>query len=314
MIYITGDIHGNKRRLFEIKYFCEQNHTTLDDYLIVLGDVGINYCKDIRDNILKNIMMESPITFICIRGNHELRPTDVSTYKEKEMFGGIVYQEDEYPNIVFLKDGGEYEINGRKFLAIGGAYSVDKDYRLLNGWNWFSNEQLSLDERNEISKKVNGKKYNYVLTHTCPFEWQPTELFLSSVDQSKVDKSMEIWLGELERTITYDKWYFGHFHGNKNMGKYEMLFEKIKPIDMYIDNNIYVEKIDTADNIVNKNKQKFYTIKNIAEYFKVSQGTVRNWVKKNYLIANKLNSGRYLISEDDLQTFIKEHYHYANNK
>ena len=131
MIYITGDIHGNKRRLFEIKYFCEQNHTTFDDYLIILGDVGINYCKDIRDSILKNIMAESPITFICIRGNHELRPTDVSTYKEKEMFGDIVYQEDEYPNIVFLKDGGEYEINGRKFLTIGGAYSVDKDYRMV---------------------------------------------------------------------------------------------------------------------------------------------------------------------------------------
>lgn len=293
MIYITGDIHGNRGRLYEIKYFCEQNHTTLDDYLIVLGDVGINYCKDMRDNILKNIVAESPITFVCIRGNHELRPTDVSTYKEKEMFGGVVYQEEEYPNIIFLKDGGEYKIDGRKFLAIGGAYSVDKDYRLLNGWNWFSNEQLSLEERNEISEKVNGKKYNYVLTHTCPFEWQPTELFLSSVDQSKVDKSMEIWLGELERTITYDKWYFGHFHGNKNMGKYEMLFEKIKPIDTYIEGE-YMEG------------KEFYTTKEIAEYFKVTQPTIRKWIKEDLLIGHKLNNGRYLISYASLQKFLKD--------
>ena len=311
MIYITGDIHGNKRRLYEIKYFCEQNHTTLNDYLIVLGDVGINYYKDIRDSILKNIIAELPITFVCIRGNHELRLTDVSTYKEKEMFGDIVYQENEYPNIIFLKDGGEYEINGMEFLAIGGAYSVDKDYRLLNGWNWFSNEQLSLDERNEISKKVNGKKYNYVLTHTCPFEWQPTELFLPSIDQNKVDNSMEIWLGELERTITYDKWYFGHFHGNKNMGKYEMLFEKIKPIDMYIDNNPFIDRIEKEKTTDGK---EFYTVKEVANYFRISQGTVRNWIKKNYIDSTKLKSGRYVISYDNLEKFVREHYHYANNK
>ena len=311
MIYITGDIHGNKRRLYEIKYFCEQNHTTLNDYLIVLGDVGINYYKDIRDSILKNIIAELPITFVCIRGNHELRLTDVSTYKEKEMFGDIVYQENEYPNIIFLKDGGEYEINGMEFLAIGGAYSVDKDYRLLNGWNWFSNEQLSLDERNEISKKVNGKKYNYVLTHTCPFEWQPTELFLPSIDQNKVDNSMEISLGELERTITYDKWYFGHFHGNKNMGKYEMLFEKIKPIDMYIDNNPFIDRIEKEKTTDGK---EFYTVKEVANYFRISQGTVRNWIKKNYIDSTKLKSGRYVISYDNLEKFVREHYHYANNK
>ena len=101
----------------------------------------------------------------------------------------------------------------------------------MHGYKWFANEQLSPEELQIILEKVKGKSYDIVLTHTCPFEWQPTELFLPSVDQSAVDRSMEIFLGEVERSITYNKFYCGHFHGNKNCGKFEMLFDKIKVIE-----------------------------------------------------------------------------------
>ena len=112
---------------------------------------------------------------------------------------------------------------------------------------------------------------------------------------------MEIWLGELERTIKYDKWYFGHFHGNKNMGKYEMLFEKIKSIDIFEEEKVMEGK-------------EFYTTNEIAEYFQVSPATIRNWIKKDMIIGNKLNNGRYLISYASLQKFLRDNYHYANNK
>ena len=40
MIYITGDTHRDFGRIFD---FCEENGTTKDDVLIILGDAGINY-------------------------------------------------------------------------------------------------------------------------------------------------------------------------------------------------------------------------------------------------------------------------------
>ena len=40
MVYITGDTHGDFTR---IEKFCHDFKTTKEDYLIILGDAGINY-------------------------------------------------------------------------------------------------------------------------------------------------------------------------------------------------------------------------------------------------------------------------------
>ena len=39
-IYITGDTHGDFRR---VAAFCDKVKSTKDDVLIILGDAGINY-------------------------------------------------------------------------------------------------------------------------------------------------------------------------------------------------------------------------------------------------------------------------------
>ena len=58
------------------------------------------------------------------------------------MWGGATaYMDKKYPNQIFAKDGEIYTINGRKTLVIGGAYSVDKPWRLATGNKWFESEQ-----------------------------------------------------------------------------------------------------------------------------------------------------------------------------
>ena len=126
MIYITGDKHADFRDVF---YFCYTNETTTDDILIVLGDAGINYYANQNDNILKNSLKEFSITFFCIHGNHEERPENIRSYKTKKFHNGDIYYEEEYPNILFAKDAEIYDFNGNSVLVIGGAYSVDKEYR-----------------------------------------------------------------------------------------------------------------------------------------------------------------------------------------
>jgi len=56
------------------------------------------------------------------------------------------------------------------------------------------------------------KRYDLVLSHTCPTIYEPTDLFLSTVDQSTVDKSMERFLGQIEWELDYQLWCWGHFH------------------------------------------------------------------------------------------------------
>ena len=55
----------------------------------------------------------------------------------------------------------------------------------------------------------------------------PTHLFIQSIDQSKVDKSMEKWMQTVADNISFDKWYFGHFHDNWQNDNYVMLYNGI---------------------------------------------------------------------------------------
>ena len=228
MIYITGDTHRSFSRLYTL-------YGTSNDMLIVLGDAGINYFLDESDIELKDYLNSFNIKLFCIRGNHEERPENISTYKEVEMFGGKVYIEEEFPNLIFAKDGEMYNIDGNRVLVIGGAYSVDKGYRIRNKIPWFSDEQLMDDEMLAILDKVEGQHFDIVLTHTCPQKYEPTEVFLPGLDQSTVDKSMECYLDTVEESITYDKWYCGHYHTEKQIDKMEFMYRDIKVFSKELD-------------------------------------------------------------------------------
>lgn len=226
MIYLTGDTHGDFRR---IAAFCDIQKTTSADTLVILGDAGINYNKPKSAAPLKAQIAELPITLLCIHGNHEARPQTIPTYHNKAWNGGTVLIEDEYPRILFAIDGEVYDLEGHQALAIGGAYSVDKSLRLERGWNWFDDEQPSEEIKTRVEQRIKelGNRIELVLSHTCPYRYQPKEMFLSFVDQSVVDKSTEEWLDKIEAQIDYDAWFCGHWHTNKDNGKLHFLFENV---------------------------------------------------------------------------------------
>ena len=221
MIYITGDTHREFYRLHDIK-------KNKNNMLIILGDVGINYYLNERDNKLKEQLNSYNIKLFCVQGNHEERPENISTYKEIDMFGGKVFIEEEYPNLIFAKNGELYNIDNKKVLVIGGAYSVDKNYRIIYGHPWLKDEQLSKEEIDNILNKYKGQHVDIVLSHTCPLKYEPTEVFMKGIDQSDVDKSMEKFLDKVEESINYDKWYCGHYHTEKQIDKLEFMFGRIK--------------------------------------------------------------------------------------
>jgi len=46
-----------------------------------------------------------------------------------------------------------------------------------------------------------------VLSHSVPLKYEPTEVFRSGIGQSWVDKSIEEWLGKIEKWLEYGKGY-----------------------------------------------------------------------------------------------------------
>lgn len=223
MIYITGDTHGQFRH---IELFCRRFETSYRDILIILGDAGINFSGAALDSSKKDLLDSLPITIFCIHGNHEQRPGTIATYKERLWRGGVVYYEDEYPSLLFAKDGEIFDLDGKKAIAIGGAYSIDKEIRLMRGYGWWEDEQPSAEIKQYVEAQLEQLNWqvDIVLSHTAPLKYEPVEVFLKKVDQSEVDKSTEVWLDSIEDKLDYGKWYCGHYHTEKRIDKLEILF------------------------------------------------------------------------------------------
>lgn len=217
-IFITGDKHGDFSFL---PLWCKQNNTTLDDILIILGDAGINYYGGKKDKRIKAMISKCPITLICVHGNHEARPSTIPSYilTTSPKIKCNYWVEREYPNIIFPMDG-TMEINGKRFLILGGAYSIDKFFRISCGYNWFSDEQMSREDRNRILDLIKtDNSFDYILSHTAPLSYEPKYLFLPLVDQSKVDKTMEKFLQDVYDKVRFNHWYFGHYHDDNELGE-----------------------------------------------------------------------------------------------
>lgn len=229
MIYITGDTHGRFERVAQ---FCARFETSSEDILIILGDAGINFSGEFHDSGKKRFLEELPITLFCVHGNHEQRPNTIDTYREKLWHGGTVYYEEEYPDLLFAKDGEVFDFDGKKTIVIGGAYSVDKEVRLMYGYGWWPDEQPSAEIKADVERQLDelGWNIDVVLSHTTPLKYEPVEVFLKGIDQSKVDKSTEIWLDRIEERLNYGKWYCGHYHTEKKIDRVEIMF---KNLDMF---------------------------------------------------------------------------------
>ena len=223
--YITGDTHGDFRRIGQ---FCVENDTTAEDVMVILGDAGINYYLDSRDRELKEELSQLNITLFCIHGNHEARPWEAGDYDEKEWNDGIVYVEEQYPNILFAKDGEIYDFNGKSVIVIGGAYSVDKYYRLNNGLMWFDTEQPDDEIKAYVERQLDKVDWSIdiVLSHTVPIEAEPVWNFIPGLDQSTVDKSTEQWLQRIYDNLDLrEGWYAGHYHCEAEENGIRIMFE-----------------------------------------------------------------------------------------
>lgn len=140
---------------------------TSDDYLIVAGDFGFPWdfsaeeCADIA-------WLESrPYTVLLVDGNHER--FDHWAERPMELWhGGLTQRLSDTSPIRRLTRGEVFELDGSTIFTMGGATSVDKEYRIPYS-SWWPQELP--DERNfeEARAKLDsvGWKVDYVVTHTC---------------------------------------------------------------------------------------------------------------------------------------------------
>jgi len=203
----TGDLHGNMSRIIE---FIQKNQGKEKCYLFVHGDAGINYDLGEGDRKKKQELQKAVDEFwqknqkecniLLIRGNHECRPENIYSYEKQMRWGGQVYVESEYPNLIFLKDGELFKIEGSQYLVLGGGYSSDYFSRMLNNEGWWPDEELSKIEWQKIIGRLEEKNQKdldllnlIVLSHVLPKSCAKvfTERKQTSRTEEKMDEILE---------------------------------------------------------------------------------------------------------------------------
>lgn len=216
--FLKGDIHGN---LFEIIDFINRFNLGKNDNIIILGDCGIAWRKDKKD-LDQNIKLWNEcgngVKLYFIDGNHENFNILNSLPIENNM-GKIA------DNIYHLRRGQVYEFENKKILVCGGADSIDK-YRRIENFTWWKEETISQETIDDIP----AGHYDYVLTHCCPRSiFEKNKIYLSTLqflDENKINHNSEDMLEQLKNKITFDHWFFGHYHINRNLDeKFTCLFE-----------------------------------------------------------------------------------------
>lgn len=266
-VLLMGDIHGSYKPVRDLatylnSTFDPNKRVDISDTLILLGDVGANFFFNHRDEGFKEKLGKYGFTYFIVRGNHEERPSNLyhqnpDKWHMEQYFYGDVYVENDYPYIKYAADMPfQYNIHGHSVLTLPGAYSVDKYKRLQNGWSWFKDEQMTEDEMNIGRMIIKAcPQWDLVLSHTCPVIYEPTDLFLGCVDQSLVDKTMERYLGELERELDYKLWCWGHYHANRIYPRFDQSDRVMLFNDNYLDLDLYFEKDNPYEALIDFHKR-----------------------------------------------------------
>ena len=223
MIYITGDTHGDAAR------FVENNMGdaawTEEDVLIVCGDFGFVFTGREREEANLNLLAQKPYTICFCDGNHENFPL-LFSYPEELWCGGRVHRLRK--NILHLMRGEIYEIQGKKVFAMGGAYSIDREFRVL-GRSWWKEELPSEEECDRAWENLEsrGMKVDLVVSHTAP----AAALHAMGKFADAHEEGFQRFLRKLYLNLEFERWYFGHWHEDKKINDlFTAVFLNVLPV------------------------------------------------------------------------------------
>ena len=248
MIYITGDTHGLFDRFFEDS-FPEGKSLSKEDVVIITGDFGgvWDYGEENDyESAWLDWLDQRNWTTLFIDGNHEDFPR-IENYPVIQRYGAPVHRIRD--SVCHLMRGYVYTIQNRTFFTLGGARShncavvdpKDPDMKSkieeyhkqgvsfirTKGKDWWPEEIPSEEECRAAlnSLSLYGNKVDYIITHECPVE------IATQLNPEYGDYPFSRFLSSLEKTVTYQHWYFGHYHRDSDFDqKHTLLFYEIRKI------------------------------------------------------------------------------------
>ena len=209
-LFFVGDIHGEFKALV---WKLTQQYRVTDANVVILGDCGIGfgkiqYYKDLFKKLSEKLE-NSNIVLYMVRGNHDNK--DFWTSPDLDL-------SSLFPRFKFLRDHEVIELSGKAIYPIGGAHSLDRDWR--QKYNSLM-ESVGSSKRIWWPSEVIEKKYkdipikvDIIASHQAPLSFEPIllrdremskEMFEDILDERK-------YLDYIFQNVRCKYWFFGHHH------------------------------------------------------------------------------------------------------
>lgn len=171
-ILVAGDIHGN---LGHAQWVVDRAVAEEADHILQVGDFGfwthqawsVEFLDELSDSLA-----EAGLTITVVRGNHDNYAKILRDHgHDRDEYGFVRVRE----NIRTAPDGLVWEWGGKKFISLGGAYSLDKDDRLYRekvektpGARWFPEEEMTDEDMDRYIKGGPDLRIDVIVAHDRP--------------------------------------------------------------------------------------------------------------------------------------------------
>jgi len=203
-IAYAGDWHANKHWATIAIQYARENGA---EHILHLGDFGYDFSPGFR-NAVELALSQAHINLWFVDGNHE---------NFNWLYGQKAFDDGRRPiskHVYHLPRGYQWNWNGNQFMAVGGAYSVDRKWREENISYWLDEEIT--DE--EVEKACAGERADILISHDCP-----TGAIIPGIDDSEPNTMFPAWAiaaaqqhrGQLRKMVDViqpkEIWH-GHYH------------------------------------------------------------------------------------------------------
>lgn len=216
MLYITGDMHGDRERFQAVG----RAGLRKGDTLLVCGDFGFVWDGSLREERLLKWIGSRKYQVLFVDGAHDNHLL-LTKYPVEEAFGGRVRRI--FGNLCMLLRGEVYTIEDKKIFAFGGGDSLER-YAREAGDDLRMPTPEELDNARRNLEKA-GNQVDLVITHDAPAKLRQF-IQIDSLDELT---SLQAFLEEISRTLSFRQWYIGKYHANKRIPpRFSLMFTAIQ--------------------------------------------------------------------------------------
>lgn len=207
-VLFSGDTHG------EFDHLSGAIGRLAPDAVVVAGDFGFWHEADLIEGGSESEFLHASLkhpgckVYFC-DGNHENHALLQALVAKKGWEKPISVS----PGLAYCPRGSALTVRSRRILFMGGAYSIDRAYR-VQGKSWFPEEEITEEDILRALSRKNLAEFDTVVSHTCPAACLPAVCREAGIDPAwvKNDRSERLLQRLFEAMLGVRDWYFGHWH------------------------------------------------------------------------------------------------------